>query len=256
MLRQRIILGSVIFLLVGVFCRQLLSQGRSSGGFSGGGVAAQSGESAEDRARRFHMMGPRRMPGQPDTALMKNMSPEQRIQYFQKLAEEQRKAMAEQETLAMKQTLGVTDQQWKSIEPKLKKVKHYKEQAFLGVRPPLQSSFSSFSQGPGGDEAGGGFAGGSFQFQAGGSMSPMGGGGFAPMGEPGRPLTDGERIVEELQWLLHDLQPNPVDVRQKMIELRKAREKAMQQWVRAQEDLRKVLDLRQEATLMMMGLLQ
>ena len=87
-------------------------------------------------------------------------------------------------------------------------------------------------------------------------MSPMGPTGFAPMGEPGRPLTDGERIIEELQWLLHGLQPNPIDVRQKMIELRKARAKAMQQWIRAQEDLRKVLDLRQEATLMMMGLLQ
>jgi len=182
---------------------------------------------------------------------------EEKIKYMQELAEEQRKAMEEQEALAMQQTLGVDEQQWKIIAPKLKSVKHYREQAFIGTKPPFQSSFSSFGTGPGGPQGGGGFAGGgaSFQFQAGGSMSGMGGGSMTPMGDPDRPLTDGERIIEELQWLLHDLEPNPTDVRQKMNELRKAREKAFQQWVRAQEDLRKVLNLRQEATLMMMGLL-
>jgi hypothetical protein len=196
------------------------------------------------------------MSGRPDFERMKDMSPEEKTKYMQKFFEDQRKAMEEQEALAMKQTLGVDDKQWKVIAPKLKKVRHYREQAFIGTKPPFQSSFSSFGTGPGGGQ-GGGFGGGgaSFQFQAGGGMSGMGGGGMTPMGDPDRPLTDGERIIEELQWLLHDLEPNPTDVRQKMNELRKAREKAAQQWVRAQEDLRKVLDLRQEATLMMMGLL-
>ncbi len=185
------------------------------------------------------------------------MSPEEKTKYMQKFLEDQRKAMEEQEALAMKRTLGVDERQWKVIEPKLKKVKHYREQAFIGTKPPFQSSFTSFGTGPGGPQGGGAFGGGgaSFQFQAGGSMSGMGPGGMTPMGDPDRPLTDGERIIEELQWLLHDLEPDPTDVRQKMNELRKAREKAAQQWVRAQEDLRKVLNLRQEATLMMMGLL-
>ena len=202
-------------------------------------------------------MRPSGMPGRSDFERMSNMTPEEKIKYMQELAEEQRKAMEEQEALAMQQTLGVDEQQWKIIAPKLKRVKHYREQAFIGTKPPFQSSFSSFGTGPGGPQGGGGFAGGgaSFQFQAGGSMSGMGGGSMTPMGDPDRPLTDGERIIEELQWLLHDLEPNPTDVRQKMNELRKAREKAFQQWVRAQEDLRKVLNLRQEATLMMMGLL-
>jgi len=197
------------------------------------------------------------MPGRPDFERMRNMSPEEKMKYMQELAEEQRKVMEEQEALAMQQTLGVDDKQWKVIAPKLKKVKHYREQAFIGTKPPFQSSFTSFGTGPGGPQGGGGFAGGgaSFQFQAGGSMAAMGPGGMAPMGDPDRPLTDGERIIEELQWLLHDLEPNPADVRQKMNDLRKARKKAAQQWVRAQDELRKVLDLRQEATLMMMGLL-
>ena len=203
------------------------------------------------------MTRPPGMPGTPDFERMKNMSPQEKMAYMQQFLEQQRKAMEEQEALAMKQTLGADDKQWKIIEPKLKKVKHYREQAFIGTKPPFQSNFSSFSTGPGGPQGSGGFAGGgaSFQFQAGGSFSGMGPGGMTSMGDPDRPLTDGERIIEELQWLLQDLQPDPAQVRQKMDELRKAREKAAQQWLRAQEDLRKVLDLRQEATLMMMGLL-
>jgi len=135
----------------------------------------------------------------------------------------------------------------------IEKVRHYREQAFIAIKSPFQSSFTSFGTSPGNGQSGAvGGGGASFGFQAGGSFSP---GGITPMDDPDRPLTDGERIIEELQWLLHGIEPDQVQVRQKMDELRKAREKAFQQWVRAQEDLRKVLNLRQEATLMMMGLL-
>ena len=255
MKRQKLILGLTVCLLLAATGQQLWSQGAGSGGSSSG-----SGSQRPRSTRPRHSTGtmrPAGMPGRPDFERMRNMSPEEKMKYMQELAEEQRKAMEEQEALAMKQTLGVDERQWKIIEPKLKKVKHYREQAFIGTKPPFQSNFSSFATGPGGPQGAGGFAGGgaSFQFQAGGSMSGMGGGSMTPMGDPDRPLTDGERIIEELQWLLHDLEPNPTDVRQKMNELRKTREKAAQQWVQAQEDLRKVLDLRQEATLMMMGLL-
>jgi hypothetical protein len=193
--------------------------------------------------------------GRPDFERMRNMSPQEKQKYMQEFLENQRKEMEKQEALAMQQTLGVDDKQWKIIEPKLKKVKHYREQAFIAIKPPFQSSFTSFGTGPGGSQGGGAFGGGSFQFQAGASSSGMGSGGFTPMGDPGRPLTEGERTIEELQWLLHSIELDQSQVRQKMDELRKAREKAFQKWVQAQEDLRKVLDLRQEATLMMMGLL-
>ncbi len=252
MTKRRSILGLAACLLVATSAEQLLSQSRGSGGFSGGsGSQRSSGTRSRQMTGR---MGPSRMPGQPDFERMRNMSPQEKMEYMQQLAEEQRKAMEEQEALAVKQALGVDEQQWKVIKPKWKKVKHYREQAFIGTKPPFQSSFTSF--GPGGPQ-GGGFAGGgaSFQFQAGGSVSGMGPGGMAPVGDPDRPLTDGERIIEELQWLLNGLDPDPGEVKQRMSDLRKAREKAAQQWAAAQEDLRKVLDLRQEATLMMMGLL-
>jgi hypothetical protein len=203
------------------------------------------------------------MPGQPDFERMKKMSPEERMQYFQQLAEErrkaleeQRKAMEEQEAIAMQQTLGASDEQWKIIEPRLKRVKRYREQAFIGIKPPFQSSFSSFSTGPGGAKGfSSGFSGG-FQFQAGGFGSP--GGTFQSF--PGRqasdgPMSDGEILVEEIQRLLDDPQSTPEQVSQKLDALRLAREKARWQWIAAQQQLREVLDFRQQARLVLMGLL-
>jgi hypothetical protein len=196
------------------------------------------------------------MPGQPDFERMKNMNHEEKMKYFQQLAEEQRKAMEQQEAIAMQQTLGVGDEQWKVIEPRLKKVKRYREQAFIGTKPPFQSNFSSFSTGPGGAQGFGGGFGGGFQFQAGGFVGP--GGNFQTF--PGRkasngPISDGEILCEEIQMLLDDPQATPEQVGQKLDALRIARDKARRQWIAAQQQLREVLDFRQQARLVLMGLL-
>ncbi len=241
---RKIILGLAVCLLLGVFARQLLSQGTRSSGFSG-----RSGSVPSCGTR------PRRMPGQPDFERMQKMSPEEKMQYFQQLAEEQRKAMEEQEAIAMRQALGVNDEQWKVIEPRLKKVKHYREQAFIGTGPPFQSNFSSFGTGPGGGQGfSSGFTGG-FQFQAGAS----GQGAMVP-NSTGRqdfdgPVSDGEILCEEIQRLLYDPQATPEQVSQKLDALRQEREKARRQWVAAQQQLREVLDFRQQARLVLMGLL-
>jgi hypothetical protein len=184
------------------------------------------------------------------------MSPEEKMQYFQQLAEEQRKTMEQQEAIAMQQALGANDEQWKDIEPRLKKVKRYREQAFIGTKPPFQSNFSSFSTGPRGAQGfSSGFSGG-FQFQAGGSGGP--GGTFQSV--PGRqvsdgPISDGEILCEKIQMLLDDPQATPEQVSQKLDALRLAREKAKRQWIAAQQQLREVLDFRQQARLVLMGLL-
>jgi len=244
---RKMILGLVVCLSLGVFAQRLLSQGTGSGGFSGGSGSMPS------RSTR-----PQRMPGQPDFERMQKMSPEEKVKYFQQLAEEQRKAMEqqrkameEQEAIAMQQTLGASDEQWKIIEPRLKKVKRYREQAFIGTKPPFQSNFSSFSTGPGGA----GSFGGGFQFQ-GGFSGP--GGNFQTF--PGRqtsdgPISDGEILCEEIQMLLNDPQATPEQVSQKLDALRIAREKAKRQWIAAQQQLREVLDFRQQARLVLMGLL-
>ena len=241
---RKVILGLAVCLVLGVFAQRLLSQGVRSGGFSGRSGSVQS------RSTR-----PQRMPGQPDFERMQKMSPEEKMQYFQQLAEEQRRAMEEQEAIAMQQSLGANDEQWKVIEPRLKKVKHYREQAFIGTKSPFQSNLSSFNTGPGGaQDFSRGFTGG-FQFQAGGSTQ----GTMAP-NSTGRqnfdgPVSDGEIICEELERLLYDPQTTPEQVSQKLDALRIAREKARKQWVAAQQQLREVLDFRQQARLVLMGLL-
>ncbi|MBN2592995.1 MAG: hypothetical protein JXA81_05755 [Sedimentisphaerales bacterium] len=235
---RKIFLGLVVCLSLGILAQQVLSQSTGSGGFSGGYGSMPS------RSTR-----PPRMPGQPDFERMKNMSHEEKIKYFQQLAEEQRKAMEQQEAIAMQQTLGTNDQQWKVIEPILKKVKHYREQAFIGTKPPFQSNFSNFNTGPGGAQGfSGGFSGG-FQFQ--GDFSGPGG---TFQSFTGRPASDGEILCEEIQMLLDDPQTTPEQVSQKLDALRLAREKARRQWIAAQQQLREVLDFRQQARLVLMGL--
>ena len=219
---RRMIFGLAACLLLGVFGQRLLSQG----------------------------MRPGRLPARPDFERMRRMSPEEKVRYFRRMAEEQ-------EAEAMKQALEVDERQWKVIEPKLKKVRAYRDQAFVGIGLPFQSSFTSsvvpLPGGAGGQSFGGGFAGG-FQFQAGG------GGGTtvhssSPWQDFGRQPTEGERICEELQLLLQVPEDRPDEIRLKLDALRKARERAKKQLVKAQQELRKVLTFRQQARLVLMGLL-
>ena len=175
------------------------------------------------------MHRPQRMPGQPDFEKMRDMTPEEKTQYFQQLLEEQRKAMERQESIAMRQALGANDEQWKIIEPRLKKVRRCREQAFIGTKSPFQSNFSSFSTGPGGTQ---GFGGG-FQFQAGGGFASPGGT-FQSL--PARrdfdgPVSDGEIICEEIQTLLNDPQATPEQIGRKLDALRQEREKARLQLI-------------------------
>jgi hypothetical protein len=167
---------------------------------------------------------------------------------LQKKAAEQRKWIEEQQTRAMQQALGVDERQWKIIEPRLKKVQACRDEAFVGTKPPFQSSFSS-SSGPGG------FVGG-IQFQFGGSTGGMGMQNSSDWTDPDRQLTDGQAILQELQMLIQDPQIRPEDITQGLNALRQARAKGRQKWARAQQELRKVLNLRQQATLTMMGLLE
>lgn len=216
---RKITLGLVACLLIGVFGHRLLSQNMRRSGAGGFADAERFGR----------------------------MSPQERIKQFQKMAEEQRKWIEEQQTQAMQQALGVDERQWKIIEPKLKKVQACRDEAFIGTKPPFQSSFTSSSR-PGG-------FGGGFQFQFGGSTQ---GNSFQSSSrmDPDHPLTDGEAILQELQLLVQDPQTRPEDITRGLNALRQARARGKQKWTRAQQELRNVLNLRQQATLTMMGLLE
>ena len=106
---------------------------------------------------------------------------------------------------------------------------------------------------------------------AGGSMGGYGGGmsGFGSSGSGGsvqswagptwrladRPLTEGEKACEELSELLQDKNSDPEKIEQKMVALRQAREKAGNQLAKARQELREILNSRQEAKLVLLEVL-
>lgn len=169
---------------------------------------------------------------------------EQRIREMQKMAEEQ-------EEQAMKQALGVNEDQWKVIKPKIDKVKACRQRASVSIGLPFSSNFVSTSS-----QQGGGFGGG-FQVQFGGS------GGGSNMTVPdssfqsqsNRRETQGERICRELNALLDNFNSPPEAIRQKTLELQQARANAKKQLALAQKELRAVLTLHQQARLILMGIL-
>ena len=70
-----------------------------------------------------------------------------------------------------------------------------------------------------------------------------------------RRQTEGQRNCQELLGLLEDLNSSPEAIKQKMLDLQRARARARKQLAQAQNELREVLTLRQQARLCLMGLL-
>jgi hypothetical protein len=191
----------------------------------------------------------------PDFERMRNMNPQEKMQYFQEIAEQQRRIIEQQEDLAMRQALGADEQQWSRIKPRLEKVKALREQAFVSLKLPFQSSFTS-STIPG--QGASGFSKG-FQFQSGGSSGGIGHG-FGFMGSSssqnsGASQTEGEIICEELDTLLQKPGASQDEINLKLAALRQTRTKAGKLLIQAQQELRSVLNFHQQARLVLMGLL-
>lgn len=135
----------------------------------------------------------------------------------------------------MKEQLGAKDEEWKVIEPKLQKVMDLSRE----VDRPGRGVF--FGRGmrrrPGAD--------------AETERRPRRG----PEGAPGREATAVEKASEDLQKVLESESAKPEDIKAKLTALREAREKAKQDLAKAQQDLQKVLTVKQEATLVLGGIL-
>ena len=140
---------------------------------------------------------------------------------------EQMRKMMEQR---MQEMLGATDQEWKVLGPRVMKVQELSRQTGGGGRGMMMFG-RGMRGGPGGNRPGG-----------------------RGMGT-NRKLTEVEKIQEELQTTLDDTAATPDKIKELLTKLRQAREKAKQNLAKAQKDLREVLTLRQEATLVLMGLL-
>jgi hypothetical protein len=135
----------------------------------------------------------------------------------------------------MREQLGATEAEWKVLGPRVNKVMELSRQSRGG---------GMFGRG--------GFAG------RGGFGGRGGPGGNRPGGRPGAPAreqTAVEKAQEQLRTVLDNTASTPDQIKASLTALRTAREKAKQQLATAQQDLRKIVTIRQEAVLVMMGTL-
>lgn len=176
----------------------------------------------------------------------------------------------------LKDAMGATDDEWKVIQPKIEKVQQLQRQT--GGRGP--GMFGPPPGGPGGPGNGGGPggppAGGTDNAPGNGPGGPQAaardnGGGPGPGGPPrggpdggfGGPGGPGGQSPSEVQQKQSDLretlqnqEASPDELKAKVAALRDARARAKAQLAAAQEELRGLLSLRQEAVLVSFGVLE
>lgn len=139
----------------------------------------------------------------------------------------------------MREQLGATEQEWKVLGPRVMKVSE------------LNRQVSGFGRGFGGPGFGG---------RRGGPMGgpqggPQGGRQGNRAGAPQRELTEVEKASEQLQTTLENTAATSEQIKAQLTTLRAAKEKTKQELAVAQQELRKVVTVRQEAQLVLMGLL-
>jgi len=122
----------------------------------------------------------------------------------------------------VKEVLAPTDEEWKVLEPKIGKVQELSLQA--SIRGGM-----AFMRGRRGDRP----------------QPP----------EEAPELTGVEKAVEQLRTALDSEEAKPEELKEKLTALREAREKSKQELAEAQQALRELVTLRQEAQLVLMGLL-
>jgi hypothetical protein len=146
----------------------------------------------------------------------------------------------------MQEQLGCTDQEWQVIGPRLTKVMNLSRQTQMGGG--MGRMFMRGRRGQGGPM--GGPQGGPPQGgpQAGGRRGQRGG----PFGQEETAVS---KASDALQTTLENAEATPEQIKAGMTALRTAKEKARQELATAQKELREVLSLRQEAQMVLMGML-
>ena len=124
------------------------------------------------------------------------------------------------------------DDEWKVIEPRIAKVWEARREASMG------GGFGGFGRGG----RGGGGGGGGGNDQAGGTTRPRPGGEAAPEADALQKAIEAKAPAEEIKG--------------KLAKYREAKKGKEANLTKAQDELKKVLSLRQEATAVMAGLLQ
>jgi len=156
--------------------------------------------------------------------------------------------MREMMSQRLRQQLGASEQEWEVMGPRVVKVMELNRQVsgvggmarmFMRSRPGQRGG-----QGPGqGDRQGSG---------QGDRQRPGQGDRQRPQG---REQSAVERAADQLQTTLENESASPEEIKKQLTTLRAEREKARQALAKAQQDLRDICSLRQEAELVLMGML-
>jgi len=130
------------------------------------------------------------------------------------------RAMNERQITRIKDTLQPSEAEWKTLEPKVTKVLTLSRQA-TGMGMGMMTRRPG-AQGP----------------------------------ETPRDMTAVGKSLEELRKVLDNKEAKPEEIKAKLTALREAKEKAKKELAQAQQELRKGLAARQEAQLVLMGVLE
>jgi hypothetical protein len=123
-----------------------------------------------------------------------------------------------------KELLGVTDEEWKALQPKMEKVMTAQREVMAGAM--------------------GGFFGG------------RGGPGGGPGGQDTTNQSPVAKATSDLRTAIEDKSASAEDIGKKLAALRQARDKAREDWTKAQKELKELLTQKQEATLVLRGMLE
>ncbi len=129
---------------------------------------------------------------------------------------------------SVKEALGVKDDEWQVIQPRIEKVQTLSRQVRTGGMMGMVGMFGRQ------------------------------GGRRRERPEEARPRgeqSEVQKAFEALRTVLENKDAKPEDIKSKLTALREAQEKAKQQLAKAQQELRELLTVRQEAQLVLMGLL-
>ncbi len=273
---RRIIIGLIVCFSIVVFVGQTQSQ------------TSKSNQTIRppDAERLRYMTPEERKKAFEEWAAQRRRLHEERVakqrMEFEQRAKDRHDGKNERRNQFIKQILEVTEEQWKGIEPKINKIYFLRNQSSISMGfGGVGVGYSGASSGGGGYRAGSSSSGGGYRTGSSSGGSSSGGyrtgsssGGYVMQGGSGsgsggsaqfwggptwrladRELTESEKACEELFELLQDKNSRPEKIKQKMVALRQAREKARNQLAKVRQELRKILNSRQEAKLVLLEVL-
>lgn len=161
-------------------------------------------------------------PARPQRGERRRRSPEE----WRKWMEQRRKEASERQ----RKTLGASEEEWKVLQPRIEKVRNLFRQLRAGAMR--------------------GWFGGAGMRMWRGRRQPA-----ADDAAAERPKTDLEKKSEALRKILEDKESKPEAVKAALKGLREAREKLGKDLAKAKKELREIVTVRQEAHLVLMGVL-